>query len=174
MKKTFITISFFLAFQASAQLKVSSIQNKETELLVNDSLVIKKGDLIQIYLPAGKDFRFVKPKKSVISTKLIGNLADIAGTGASAVGLGSGNINILQGAGKVMNTANAIQRGSDALSKIEDLPISSQAKKIAGKKMQVLGWEFTDDGYVVLVIDEKKKYEICVQEALMSGEIKLR
>lgn len=173
MKRIFIAISFFLAVHASAQLAVISIQNKETELLVNDSIIIKKGDLIQVYLPAGKEFVFIKQKKSMLSTKLIGNLADIAGTGASAVGLGSGNANILQGAGKVMNTANAIHRGSDALGKIQDLPISSQAKKIAGKKMEVLGWEFTDDGYIILVSSEKKKYEIYLQEAALAGEIKL-
>lgn len=173
MKKTLITLSFFLAMHASAQMAVSSVQNRETELLVNDSITIKKGDLIQVYVPAGKDFRFVRQKKSMLSTKLIGNLADIAGTGASAVGLGTGNIKTLQGAGRVMNTANAIHRGSDALSKIEDLPISSQAKKIAGKKMQVLGWELTDNGYVILAIAEKKKYEIFLQEAALSGEIKL-
>jgi hypothetical protein len=173
MKRIFIAISFCLAVQASAQLAVTSIQNKETELLVNDSITIKKGDLIQVYLPAGKDFVFVKQKKSMLSTKLIGNLADIAGTGASAVGLGSGNTNILQGAGKVMNTANVIHRGADALNKIQDLPISSQAKKIAGKKMEVLGWEFTDNGYVILAVSDKKKYEIYLQEAALSGEIKL-
>ncbi|WPO84631.1 hypothetical protein SD427_18710 (plasmid) [Chryseobacterium sp. JJR-5R] len=173
MKRTFIAISFFLAIHASAQLAVKSVQNKETELLVNDSLSIRKGDMLQIYLPAGKDFMFIKQIKSMLSTKLIGNLADIAGTGASAVGLGSGNANILQGAGKVMNMASVIHRGADALNKIQDLPISSAAKKIAGKKMEVVGWELTDDGYIILVSSEKKKYEIYLQEAALAGEIAL-
>lgn len=109
----------------------------------------------------------------MLSTKLVGNLADIAGTSASAVGMGSRNIKTLQGASKVINTANVIHRGSDALGKIQDLPISSAAKKIAGKKMEVLGWEFTDNGYIIMVVLDKKKYEIYLQEAARSGEIKL-
>ena len=173
MKRIFITISIFLAVHASAQLTVSSIQNRETELLINDSLSIRKGDLVQVYLPAGKDFVFVKQKKSMLSTKLVGNLADIAGTSASAIGMGSGSIKTLQGASKVINTANVIHRGSDALNKIQDLTISSSAKKIAGKKMEVLGWEFTDNGYIIMVVLDKKKYEIYLQEAARSGEIKL-
>lgn len=156
-----------------AQLAVTSIQNNQTELVVNDSIHLKKGSEIQIYLPAGKDFVFVKQKKSGFNAKLLGRLADVAGTGAVAVGLGSGNAKTLTGALKVMNTARAVQYGSDALDKIQDLPISNDAKKIAGKRMEVLDWEFTDDGYVILAKFEKKKYEIYLQEAVMADEVKL-
>lgn len=175
MKKTlFSTIVFLSAsISVSAQLAVTSIQNNQTELVVNDSIHLKKGAPIQIYLPAGKDFVFVKQKKSVLNAKLLGKVADIAGTGAAAVGLGSGNVKTLSSAVKVMNTARAVQYGSDALDKIQDLPISNDAKKIAGTKMEILDWEFTDDGYILTAKSNKKKYEIYLQEAAIAGEVKL-
>ena len=173
MKKILISAVLLISSSVSAQLAVTSIENRQTELVINDSISIKKGNEIQIYLPAGKDFVFVKQKKSGINAKLLGNIADVVGTGASAVGMGSGSIKVLQGATKVLRTANAVQYGADALDKIQDLPISDNAKKIAGKKMEVLDWEFTDDGYIIVAKFEKKKYEIYLQEAIMSGELKL-
>lgn len=158
----------------SAQLAVTSIQNNQNELVVNDSIHLKKGSQIQIYLPAAKDFVFIKQKKSGLNAKLLGRLADVAGTGAAAVGIGSGNVKTLSGAVKVMNTARAVQYGSDALDKIQDLPISNEAKKIAGTKMEILDWEFTEDGYVLTAKSDKKKYEIYLQGAAISGEIKLK
>ncbi|WP_027384914.1 hypothetical protein [Epilithonimonas caeni] len=175
MKKSILTAVFFLSATVtlSAQLAVSSIQNNQTELVVNDSISIKKGNHVQIYLPAGQDFVFVKQKKSGLGVKLLGQVADIAGTGAAAVGMGSGNLKVLQGATKVITTANAVNYGADAIEKINDLPISNDAKKIAGKKMQILDWNFTDDGWILNVLFDKKKYEIYLQEAVMAGEIKL-
>ena len=175
MKKLFLAASIFLSasVSVSAQLAVTSIQNNQTELVVNDSIYLKKGLPIQIYLPAGKDFVFVKQKKSGLNAKLLGRLADAAGTGAAAVGIGSGNVKTLSGAIKVMNTARAVQYGSDALDKIQDLPISNEAKKIAGTKMEILDWEFTDDGYIITAKSDKKKYEIYLQGAAIAGEVKL-
>ena len=175
MKKTlFSTIVFLSAsISVSAQLAVTSIQNNQTELVVNDSIHLKRGSQIQIYLPAGKDFVFVKQKKSGLSAKLIGDIAGIAGTGAAAVGIGSGNIGVMSDAINVMNKATAIQYGADAIDRIQDLPISKNAKKIAGKKMQVLEWEFKEEGYLIIATFDKKKYEINLQEAVMTGEIKL-
>ncbi|WP_260398674.1 hypothetical protein [Elizabethkingia miricola] len=72
-----------------------------------------------------------------------------------------------------MDGARAVQYGTDAIDKIGELPISDKAKKIAGKKMKIAGWEFTDDGYVLTAEYDKKKYLINLQEASMAGEIKL-
>lgn len=171
MKKIIITTLVFLSAILSAQV-VKSIENKQTELVINDTISLKKGGQIQVYVPAGKDFVFIKQKK-MLSTKLLGNVAEIVGTGAGAVGLGSNNVNVLQNAIKVANTANAVERGAYTLEKIQSLPISDKAKKIAGKKMEILDWEFTEDGYVVIAELDKKKYEIYLQEAIMSGEIDL-
>lgn len=173
MKKVFISAVFFISASFSAQLAVTSIENRQTELFVNDSISIKKGSEIQIHLPAGKDFVFIKEKKTGFNAKLLGKMADVVGTGASAVGMSSGNIKILQGATKVMRSANAVAYGANAIDRIQDLPISDKAKKIAGTKMQINGWEFTNDGWIVSAQLEKKKYEIYLQEAAMAGEIKL-
>ncbi|WP_407532034.1 hypothetical protein [Elizabethkingia meningoseptica] len=175
MKKLFLAASIFLSasVSVSAQLALTSIQNNQTELVVNDSIYLKKGSPIQIYLPAGKDFVFVKQKKSGLNAKLLGKMADIAGTGAAAVGMGSGNLKTLSNAYKVVRTANAVQYGANALDKIQDLPISNEAKKIAGTKMEILDWEFTDDGYIITAKSDKKKYEIYLQEAAIAGEVKL-
>ena len=72
-----------------------------------------------------------------------------------------------------MNTARAVQYSSDALDKIQDLPISNEAKKIAGTKMEILDCEFTDDGYIITAKSDKKKYEIYLQGAAIAGEVKL-
>ena len=175
MKNLIFSAVFLLSASSTfqAQLAVTSIQNNQTELVVNDSIHLKKGSQIQIYLPAGKDFVFVKQKKSGLNAKLMGRLADVAGTGAAAVGLGSGNVKTLSSAVKVMNTARAVQYGSDALDKIQDLPISNDAKKIAGTKMEILDWIFIDDGYILTTKSDKKKYEIYLQEAAIAGEVKL-
>lgn len=141
--------------------------------MVNDSIHLKRGSQIQIYLPAGKDFVFVKQKKSGLNAKFLGKMADIAGAGAAAVGVGSGNLKTLSNAYKVVRTANAVQYGANALDKIQDLPISNDAKKIAGTKMEILDWEFTDDGYIITAKSDKKKYEIYLQDAAIAGEVKL-
>lgn len=73
----------------------------------------------------------------------------------------------------MVRTSSAVQYGADALDKIQDLPISKDAKKIAGKKMEIQNWEMTDDGYILTAILDKKKYEINLQEAVMAGEVKL-
>lgn len=157
----------------TAQVAVTSIENRHSELVVNDSITLKKGNQIQIYLPAGKDFVFIKQKKFGLNAKLLGKVADVVGSGASMVGMGSGSIKVLEGATKVLRTANVVQYGADALDKIQDLPISNDAKKIAGKQLEILDWEFTDDGWIVLAQLEKKKYEIYLQEAAMAGEVLL-
>lgn len=176
MKRAIFTavIIFSATFVASAQTKLESIQNKETHLLINDSIIIKKGGTIQIYLPSNKDFVFVKQKKSLFSTQLIGNIAGVVGTGAAAVGIGTNSIETWDKAIKVMNTANAVQYGANAINQIENLPISKKAKKIAGKEMQVLEWNLSDDGWVITAELDKKKYEIPLQYAVMAGEVKLK
>lgn len=175
MKKVFFAAGIFLSasVSVSAQLAVSSIQNNQTELVVNDSISLKKGGEIQVYLPAGKDFMFVKQKKSGLNAKLLGKVADIAGTGAAAIGIGSGNLKTLSTATKVMGKASAVKYGADAIDQIQSLNISKDAKKIAGKKMEIMNWEMTDDGYVIMALLDKKKYEINLQEAVMAGEVKL-
>jgi len=40
--------------------------------------------------------------------------------------------------------------------------------------MQVIDWEFTENGYTVITALEGKKYEIYLQKAAISGEIKLQ
>ena len=175
MKKNIIGVLFLILGCTSlyAQSPVTSIENRQNELWVNDSISIKKGEQIKIYLPAGKDFVFIKQKKSAFNANLLGKVADVVGTGASAVGMSSGNIKILTGASKIIRSANTVKYGANAIDMIQDLPISNNAKKLAGKTMEVLGWEFTDDGYLLTARLDNRKYEIYLQEAIMAGEVKL-
>lgn len=172
MKNFILSAAIFFSAFLSAQ-QITSIENKGSELYINNFITLKKGDDIQIYLPAGRDFMFVKQKSGGFGLKMLRKVAGVVGTGAAAVGLGSGSAEVLQGAGKVMDGARAVQYGADAIDKIGDLPISDKAKKIAGKKMKITGWEFTDDGYVLSAEYDKKKYLVNLQEASMTGEIKL-
>lgn len=174
MKKLFLAGIFVSAsISLSAQQNVISIQNTNSELIVNDSIKFKKGNAITINLPAGKDFVFVQQKKSSFNAGLLSQVAGVVGSGASVVGIGSNSIKVLQGATKVMQGANVVQYGANALEKVQDLPISNNAKKIAGKEMEITDWEFTDNGWVVFAKSDKKKYEIYLQEAIMAGEILL-
>jgi hypothetical protein len=175
MKKSFLTALFISAFTltVSAQTSIKSIVNNHSELIINDSLSLKKGGLIQIYLPVGKDFVFVKQKKSAFNAKLLGNVATIVGTGAAAVGAGTGNFNTLRGVTEVMNKANAVKYGASALEQVQSLPISNEAKKLAGTKLEIVDWEFTDNGYLLTAKSDKKKYEINLQEAIVAGEVKI-
>lgn len=174
MNKTILTaVMIFLSASVSAQLK--SIESINNQIVVNDSIKISKGSEIQIHLPANKDFMFVKQvKKNLLSTKMLGNIADVVGTGASAIGIGTNNIGTMSKAFEVARTARAIEYGADALEKIQDLPISDKAKKIAGKKMKILDWKFTDDGWILTAELDKKKYEIYLQEAIVTEEIKIK
>lgn len=173
MKKLILAAVFFISANHAlkAQQKISSIKNNQSSLVINDSVNIEVGSKILINLPAGKDFMFVKVIKTGLSTKLIGSVADIAGNSAAAIGLGSSNLKILQHTSKVMNTANKVRYSANALEKLKDLPISSEAKKIAGKELEIISWEFREEGYFLLAKLDKKKYEIYLQEALYSGEI---
>lgn len=154
---------------------LTSVQNNGDELLLNGSKTISKGGEIQINLPAGgQDFIFVKPKTSGFNARTIGRIADTAGGVAGMVGMGSGNLKTVIGATKVVRKAAAVSYGADALSRIQELPISSQAKKIAGRKAIVNSWKMSDDGYILEISIENKKYEANLQEALMAGEIKLK
>ncbi|MXV38305.1 hypothetical protein GO491_06385 [Flavobacteriaceae bacterium Ap0902] len=155
-------------------LTMATVQEKNGKLLINDHDWLDKGDKIQIFLPvSGRDFLFVNRKKSKLGTQLIGGVADAVGSGAVAVGLGSSNIKVMQGAIKVMHGAHAVERGADALEKINDLDISKDAKKIAGKEAEILDWDFEEEGYLLEVKIGKKKYEIDLEEAITTQEVKL-
>lgn len=175
MKKIIFTAFFVFAFNSlsMAQTGINSIINNQSELIINDSISLKKGGQIQVYLPAGKDFVFIKQKKSSFNTKLLGNVAGIVGTGAAAIGAGSGNLNTLRNVTEVMNKANAVKYGANAIEQVQSLPISNDAKKIAGTELEIIDWEFTDNGYIINAKSNKKKYEINLQEAMMTGEVKL-
>lgn len=154
---------------------ITSIEENGNSLLINNKITISKGDYIQIYLPAlgNKEFSFINQNK-IFNTKLLSKVADVVGTGATAIGVSSGNLKTLQSASKVINTANAVQYGADAIEKINDLPISKNAKKIAGQKMKVLSWKRDDENYILTGELNKKKYTINLWEAVASGEIKLK
>lgn len=180
MRKLTLVILFLSAITYAQEITkeetpdiLTSIRNTDEGLVLNESYTLSKGDTIQIYLPASKDFVFVKKKKGLLSTKLLGDFADIVGAGAGVVGLGTNNIKVMSGAMDVMRKASAVKYGVDALDRINDLDISKKAKRIAGKKAKVLGWDFTEDGFVLDVELSKKKYEVYLQEALMVREIKL-
>lgn len=144
-------------------------------LVVLDSIHIKKGDDIQIYLPTyDKDFYFVEQKKGLLNAaKIAGAAAEVVGTGAVAVGLGSGNISTLSKSLNVLQKTSAIKYGTDAIDKVDKLPISKKAKRIAGKKMEVLEWENDNGVHVITAQLGKKKYLIELENAYIIGEVKL-
>lgn len=148
------------------------VVNKGGKLLIMDSFSLAKGDMIQVYLPTQeRDFIFINRKKRVINTKLISGVAQAAGTGAFVVGVTSGNLNTLSNAVNVMNKARFIRYSADALDKINELPISKEAKKIAGKEMEVISWEYDNEMHVVITKLGKAYYEIELEGAFITKEI---
>src|SRR5699024_4528745 len=118
-------------FEDMTELAVYNVKDNENELIINDSLTIHKGGIIKINLPfSRKDFQFVKKKKSGFG-KIAKDAAGAVSAGALAVGLGSNSIGTLGGAIKVMNKADAVYYGADALEQVDKLPISKNAKKLA-------------------------------------------
>lgn len=97
MKNFILSAAIFFSAFLSAQ-QITSIENKGSELYINNSITLKKDEDIQIYLPAGRDFMFVKQKSGGFGLKMLGKFAEVVGTGAAAVGLGSGSAEVLQGA----------------------------------------------------------------------------
>lgn len=151
----------------------SSIEEVDGKLLINKKYTIEKGGELQVYLPfAGKDFVSITPQAKS-KAKLIGKIAGAVATGAAAVGVGSGNLGVMSGALDVMSKAHAVEWGADALQQIQDLPISDNAKKIAGSKMKVLSWKYTEEGYILTTELDKKKYNVALSDAIMMGEVKL-
>lgn len=147
---------------------------KALELELTDKTVtLHKKDHIQIYLPAQQDFLFVQKKKSLLNSKLMGGLADIAGAGALGVAMNTNNISTAYKALDVMNKANSIAHTADAINNIQNLNISSNAKKIAGKEAEILKWSVKDDSHILIVKIGKKKYEVYLKNAVLTNEVKL-
>ncbi|NIJ44438.1 hypothetical protein FHR24_000877 [Wenyingzhuangia heitensis] len=151
---------------------ITSIKNTNNSLVLNGEYKLTIGNDILIYLPSSEDFLFVKKKKSLLSAKLAGKLAGIVESGAMvALGTNTTSIEGLTKTIKVINTAQTVQYGADALEKINALDISKKAKKIAGRKAEVLGWDATNN--IIEVKIGIKKYEVHLQEAIVTKEIKL-
>jgi len=158
-------------FEDYQELAVYNVKDNGNELIINDSLIVCKGGTIKINLPfSRKDFQFVKKKKSGFG-KIAKDAAGAVSTGALAVGLGSNSIGTLGGAIKVMNKADAVYYGADALERVDKLPISNNAKKLAGQEMEILKWEKDQGMHIITAKFGKKKYEINLEAAYVTQEI---
>lgn len=158
-------------FENDEELAVYNVKDTGNELIINDSLIVTKGGILKINLPySRKDFQFVKKKKSGFG-KIAKQAAGAVSTGALAVGLGSNSIGTMGGAIRVMQKADAVYYGADALEQIDKLPISKDAKKIAGQEMEVLKWEKDQGMHIITASFGKKKYEINLEAAYVTQEI---
>ncbi len=156
---------------------LTSLEFVDDKILINQSIELKKGDYLQVYLPYNysKEFLSIEPKTGLLSIKNIGKVADIVGTGALAVGLGSNNINTTIGALDVFSKTQSVAYGVDALEKINSLPISKNAKKIAGKTFEITHIELDKEGTVrVEGLIDKKKYTSDISTGLILGELRIQ
>lgn len=184
--KTYITFLFLFLFVTSGfaqevstsdfedkELNVEMVKDKGNKLVINDSISVEKNGTVKINLPfTDKNFQFIKKKKSGFG-KIAKKAAEAASSGAMAVGLGSSNIKTVRGAIQVAHKADAVSYGADALEQIDDLPISNKAKKIAGKEMEVLGWEKEENMHILTAKYKRKKYTINLEAAYVTQEILL-
>lgn len=154
-----------------------SIEVVADKIVVNQSIEVQKGDTLQVYLPynRNKDFISLEEKQGIFSLKNIGKMADVLGSGALAVGLGTSNVGTTMGALEVFSKTQSVAYGVDALEKISELPISNKAKKIAGKDFIISIIE--NDGAGNIIVEgtiEKKKYTTTLNQALILGELKIK
>jgi len=173
-----LTISMMIERSESAKkgidegpMIINSIEEKEGILVLNNHIEIKQGDLIQVFLPTfgQKDFQFVYRKRSSINASSIAGITKAVGVGTMALGVAGGSLGTLTTGLQV----TSLGYGADAVGQIQNLKISKSAKKIAGKKMEVISWGADDGGYVIVAKLGKKKYNIVIREAVMTGEVKL-
>ncbi len=171
---------FFFSFCGAQEIDstrvttVKSIENGQNQLLVNSTVALKKGDKLQIWIPAGReDFIFVKRVKKGLGTGLLKGAVGAIGTGAAAVGMGTSNVNTAIGAIKVADKASSVAYGIETVEQIQNLPMSKKAKKIAGKNMVITDWDMDDNGWWVNGKIDKKPYRVLLQEAVPAGEVKL-
>lgn len=151
------------------------VQVREGKIFVKNT-ELKKGGNLKVFLPAnrGNDFITIEEKKGLLNVKNISTIASAVGLGAAAVGLGSNDLGTLIGAIDVSNKATAVVWGAEALEKINELPISKQAKKIAGKTFEITDIKVESPEEIIATgkID-KKNYTIRLQEAFVLGEVQL-
>lgn len=160
--------------EAEAVIAKYMIENKGESFVVGGKKEFRKGDDLQIYLPAsGKEFMFVEQQKTGLTAKFVGKVAEMVGAGATGVILGSGNVGTMRKAWEVARKAETVRYGANAINDIQNLGISKTAKTIAGKVMKVEDWGFDDDGWFVNASLDKKKYKIRIVEALMTNEVQL-
>jgi len=150
---------------------VTSIEDRDGILLLNGHVEIRKGDPIKVFLPSygSKEFLYVTEKKSGLSAGLIARAAGAVGQGAIATGIAGNSLGALD----VGIKAASVGYAADAIDQLQDLPISKSAKKIAGKEMEVISWGADEGGFVLLAKLGKKKYNIVLREAVLTGEVKL-
>ena len=121
-----------------------------------------------------KDFYFVEQRKALLNANnLAGAAANVVSTGAVAVGLGTNNLSTFSKAMNVWQKSSAIRYGADAINQIDKLPISKKAKRIAGKKKEVIKWENDNGVHIITAELDNKRYLIELENAYLVGEIKL-
>ena len=70
--------------------------------------------------------------------------------------------------------APKLKYSPSAIENIDALSISKSAKKIAGKKAEVLDWKLNkEDGYILDISIENKEYEVYLNNAIWANEIRV-
>lgn len=184
MKKILLSTTMFLSvffsysqsFEVDGKIIPYSLKITDDKVKITDDITLKKGDKILVFIPYNnqKDFLSIEKKEGLLSVKNLSKVADVVSTGAFAVGLGTNNFETMASSLDVIRKTQSVSYGLDALNKINELPISKNAKKIAGKYFEIEKIE--NDGADNIFLEgtiEKKKYTINLIQALYSGEIKL-
>ncbi|WP_372473340.1 hypothetical protein AB4865_10965 [Capnocytophaga sp. ARDL2] len=154
-----------------------SVKLVDNGVKINDEITLKKGDKLLVFVPFNnqKDFAYIEKKEGFLSVKNLSKAVDIVGVGAMAVGMGSNNLETMMGAYDVMRKTQSVSYGLEVLDRINELPISKNAKKIAGKYFEITKIEMDGSDFVLLEgLIEKKKYTVYLNQALMLGEIRLK
>lgn len=171
-----VLFSYSQSFEVDGKIIPYSLKITDDKVKITDDITLKKGDKILVFIPYNnqKDFLSIEKKEGLLSVKNLSKVADVVSTGALAVGLGTNNFETMVGSLDVFRKTQSVSYGLDALNKINELPISKNAKKIAGKYFEIEKIE--SDGADNIFLEgtiEKKKYTINLKQALYSGEIKI-
>lgn len=150
------------------------VKEKDGNLIILDSIELKKGDKIMINKPFMKDFSYIK--RDAQGMKMLNKVADyagVAGVATGVVGWYAKDLGTLRTSSEILNHSHQARNVVWTSSEINRLNASKKAKKIIGEDFIVEEWNIDSDalGAYLKGTINNKRYKIQVVLATMAGEI---
>ncbi|MCL4639333.1 MAG: hypothetical protein M5Z89_10125 [Olivibacter sp.] len=165
---------------AYSQITDGILQNNTFTL--NDSIQVSVADTILIDLPAGHDFLFIEQQKkskfSLSKLTKIGDVGSAVGGTLGSLGAVTGSLGTLNTGIKIMNTGAVARSVGMTSEAIENLDVSSKAKKLVGMKViveKLIPADAKGESFVTAILvnaqKSKDRYQVKLTPAILTGEV---